>query len=400
MIECARKYGGVMNYVNTKTFLTFSILDGLFWAYFAAAVGFTTTYLLACDMSGSIMSIMLAGYMGASFFGAFFWGPMCDKKKTNRKIFLPVFLAAVIVSVIIWFMADKNYWISAFLYPVFGFLAIPLGSNLDSWMLRAFHKDAGTYGRARSIGSLGYAFMALGMGVLIRTFGYIMIPVMSIALALPVLLIAFSIHEEPFESVVVKTERQSGGISALLKVSPFLFMIIVVFFTGLSINPINNLKTVFIQNVGGDVGILGIDSFLGVILQALLIFISGNLKKIPTKVRLFLMSLCVSCTMVLVYTAVNPWMIILGTVFSNMSYGIMLPTQREIVETYVPDHLKNTAHSLSDTMYSGLSGIVALSYSGFIIDAFGPRYVALLGIMIMCIPVLLSGINLFRKKSV
>ena len=55
----------------------------------------------------------------------------------------------------------------------------------------------------------------------------------------------------------------------------------------------------------------------------------------------------------------NPWMIILGTVFSNMSYGIMLPTQREIVEANVPSTLKNTAHSLSDAMYGSFSGILA-----------------------------------------
>ena len=391
-----------MNYVDTKTFLTFSVMDCLFWAFFAACAGFTTTYLLECGMSSSVLSIMLAAYMGSSFFGAFFWGPLCDKKQTNRNIFIPEYIAAVATGFLIWFFASRNYWISACLYPIFGFLAVPLGSNLDSWMLRAFHKDAGTYGRARSIGSIGYAVMALGMGMLIGMFGYITIPVCSITLAALVLAIAFSIKEEKFESVVVKTDRKnSGGIKDLMKIGPFMFGVVVVFFTGLSINPINNLKTVFIQNVGGDVGMLGMDSFIGVCVQALFIFISGNLKRIPANVRLFLMSGCVLITMVLITTAINPWMVIAGTVFSNMSYGIMLPTQREIVETCVPDQMKTTAHSLSDTMYSGFSGIIALTYSGYIIDALGARYVSMLGIGIMLIPCVLTMFRLFfRKKSV
>ena len=387
-----------MNYVETNTFLTFSALDAIFWAFFAASAAFTTTYLLACGMSSSILSIMLAAYMGASFCGAFFWGPLCDKKQTNRNIFIPVFIASVVTGLLIWVFASRNYWISALLYPVFGFLLIPLGSNLDSWMLRAFHKDAGTYGRARSIGSIGYAIMALVMGMLINTFGYIMIPALSIALGLIVLAIAFSIKEERFESTARKIEKPKGGIKDLLHIGPFMFMVVVVFFTGLSINPVNNLKTVFIQNVGGDVSMLGMDSFIGVCLQALLIFISGNLKRIPADVRLFLMSASVLTTMVLISTAVNPWMIILGTIFSNISYGIMLPTQREIVETYVPDHIKTTAHSLSDTMYSGFSGIIALTYSGYIIDGFGAKYVTILGICIMAIPCALTLFRLFFRK--
>ena len=68
----------------------------------------------------------------------------------------------------------------------------------------------------------------------------------------------------------------------------------------------------------------------------------------------------------------------------------MLPTQREIVENDVPVALKNTAHSLSDAMFGSFSGILALIYSGALMDAFGARCVAYLGIGIMTIAVLLS----------
>ena len=103
--------------------------------------------------------------------------------------------------------------------------------------------------------------------------------------------------------------------------------------------------------------------------------------------------------MVLDSTAFTPWMIILGTVFSNMSYGIMLPTQREIVEADVPANLKTTAHSLSDAAYSSFSGMLALLYSGFVMDHFGAKSVAILGCIIMAIPVLLTVIKLFTAKK-
>lgn len=387
-----------MDVIDQKTFLKFSVMDALYWAFYASFVGFISTYLLDCGMSNSVLSIMLACFMLASFIGAFFWGSVCDRAKTNKNIFIPEFIASILVSLLIFFFANKNIWISTILYPVFGFLSSPLGSNLDSWMLRTFHKDAGTYGRARSIGSMGYAVTALFMGMLIKKFSFVMMPVGVLFFSLLVLIIAMSIKEIPFENVI-SHDNSSASPLELFKPGAFLFMIIAVFFTGLAIAPINNLKIVILQSVGGDVGILGVDSFLGVMVQAFFIFISGSLKKIPVNFRLFLMAFTVLITMVLVGTAINSWMIILGTVFANVSYGIMLPTQREIVETSVPANLKNTAHSLSDATFGSFSGILALMYSGFVMDRFGAKSVAVLGMGIMMIPVLLTIGEMISSKK-
>ena len=385
-----------MERIDTKTFISFAALDSLYWAFYAAFVGFTSTYLLACGMTNSVLSIMLACFMGCSFIGAFFWGSVCDKAKTNKKIFIPEFIVTNIVAFIIYFMADKNMMVSTILYPVFGFLSAPLGSNIDTWMLRSFHKDASTYGRARAIGSVGYAITALIIGNLINMIGYQMIPIGFIFFAVLVLMVAFWIKEVPFETVVAQSS--SGNPKELLHIGPYIFMLIVVFFTGLAISPVNNLKPTILQSVGGDVSILGLDSFLGVMVQAVFIFTSGKLKKIPVYVRLFLMTVTVFITMCLVSFAVSPWMIILGTIFSNTSYGIMLPTQREIVEANVPSTLKNTAHSLSDAMYGSFSGILALTYSGFVMDAFGARSVGILGGAIMIVAMILA-LTKVRKKT-
>lgn len=387
-----------MDVIDQKTFLKFSAMDSLYWAFYASFVGFISTYLLECGMSNSVLSIMLACFMIASFIGAFFWGSVCDRFLTNRNVFLPEFIASIAVALFIFFIAKKNIWIATVLYPVFGFLSTPLGSNLDSWMLRSFHKDAGTYGRARSIGSMGYAITALFMGMLIQKFGFIMMVAGTLFFSVLVILIVLTIKEAPFETVAVHADASTSP-KELFKPGAYLFMIIVVFFTGLAISPVNNLKIVILKSVGGDVGILGVDSFLGVMVQALFIFLSGSLKKIPVNVRLFLTAFTVFITMILVGTAFAPWMIILGTVFSNMSYGIMLPTQREIVEADVPANLKTTAHSLSDAAYSSFSGMLALLYSGFVMDHFGAKSVAILGCAIMAIPVLLTIVKMFTAKK-
>ena len=386
-----------MNIVDLKTFVKFASLEALYWAFIASFAGYASTYLLACGLNSTALSIMLACYMGCSFAGALFWGGLCDKMRTNRKVFIFEFTATLIIATAIFFTASKNVWIAACMYPLFGFLFAPLGSNLDSWMLRSFNRDAGIYGRARSLGSVGFAVMMLIMGQLINHFGYIVMPIMFISSSVLVLIMALITQEMPYEARVVTEQKQN--ISELFRIRPYMFLVAILFTTGLAVSPINNLKTVIISSVGGDVSILGLDSFIGVMVQAVFIFISGSLRRIPADLRLLLMSVCELITMLLIFTAIGPAMVILGTVFNNVSYGLMLPTMREITEKSVSGPLKNRAHSLSDAMYGSFAGIIALLYSGVMMDNLGARSVALLGLGIMVIPTALSAFRFIKNKN-
>ena len=386
--------------VSKKEFAAFALLDGLFWSFFAASAGLMTTYMLACGLSNSILSIVLAVYMLCAFLGAFFWGGLCDKLKSNKKVFIPEFSMAAILALAIFFMASRNIWVSACLYPVMGFTLIPLGSNLDSWMLRNFNQSGETYGKARAMGSVGFAVAMLVCGNLISAFGYFIQPVAMILFGVLVIVLALWMREKRFEVVMtMDAVTDSGSLKDLFKIKPYVFVLIILFLVGLSISPVNNLKIVFLQSVGGDVSMLGLDSFIGVMVQALFIFGSGFLKRIPVNLRLFMIPAFVMGTHLMNLFAVTPYMIIMGTVLNNISYGIMLPTQREITEYSVPYALKNRAHSLGDAMYSSFSGMMALLYSGILIDNFGAKSVALLGVIIMIIPVTMTIKRMIKNEG-
>lgn len=382
---------------NTKLLVRFSIFDALYWAWNASFVGYMTTYMLSCGMSSAALSIMLAAYMLLSFAGAFFWGGRCDRCRTSRKIFLAEFAMAAAAALLIYFTAGWNLTLSALLYPLFGFLASPLGANADSWMLREFDRDAAMYGRARAAGSSGYAVMMLVSGQLINRLGFVMIPVCFGLLSVIVWGIALGTKESPYEEASRHLEPENPV--SLLRIPPYMFMIVIIFFTGLAISPINNLKNVLLESVGGNVATIGLDAFLGVMVQAAFIFLSGRLHRLATGLRLFLVAFLVMGTMVLTIGASSPLLIIAGTLLCNASYGIMLPTTREITERSVSGSLKNTAHSLSDAMYGNFSGVLALLYSGWMMDALGAKSVAYLGAAIMVLPVLLASSALIRGRQ-
>ena len=77
--------------MKTDGFLKYGLMDGLFYAWCASFTGFITSYFLKCGLSASALSTMLTVYMITCFAGALFRGDICDKLKTNRKVFLASF---------------------------------------------------------------------------------------------------------------------------------------------------------------------------------------------------------------------------------------------------------------------------------------------------------------------
>lgn len=384
--------------MKNESFLKYGIMDGLFYAWCASYTGFITSYFLACGLSAASLSSMLAVYMATCFAGALFWGRICDKRKTNRKVFLTSFAAVIVIAGVITAIAPLNIRLAIILYPLMGFMLSSLGSNLDSWMLRSFHKDGTLYGKARAMGSFGYALMALAAGFIINHYGFGMIQIMQIATGVLTLIMAYTLKELPFEEG--NQNQKNSGSARLLTASPlYMILIVLLFLGGLAVSPVNNMKTVFIQNVGGDVSMLGIDSFIGVTLQAVLIFVSGKFTKIPVKVRLLIMSSALLIDTMLVYFATNPFMVILGSIFWNISFSVMLPTQREIVEKHVDPSVRNIAHNIADAAYNNFSAILALSYSGILINTFGVRMIALVGSAIMLLAVGIETHLLLHKEK-
>ena len=366
-----------------RNLIIFSLMDSLFWAYYSVFAGFLTTYFLQKGMSNSMLGVDMSLYMAFSFIGSFAIGALCDKRRTNRRVFLPFFISTLLLGLACYFLASRSIVLTFILYPLIGVSFTALGASLDTWMLRAFCQDSSLYGKARGIGSAGYAVASLILGQLINRWGFGMIPAATILLGcLDFLLVLFT-KEVPFE------EKTSVGADAaadnrvdfkqLFTNKPFMVMLLIIFFIGLANTPITNLKMVFLKNVGGDIAVIGLDAFIAVLVQALFIFISGSLSRIPIKTRMFLMSLSLFTTMVLTALAQNPAVVILGSVMSNLSYGIMLPTNREIVSRNVPKELNTTANTISDTVYGNFAAIIGLSYSGFLMDSLGPRAVAVLG---------------------
>jgi predicted MFS family arabinose efflux permease len=267
---------------------------------------------------------------------------------------------------------------------------------MDAWMLRYLDHDTAAYSKARAMGSVGYAVPMLFCGQLIHIFGYPAMIITASVYACITLGIAVLMTEQKEIGMIHSAKRPS--FKKLFGNKKYAMMLAIVFLSGLAVAPMNNLKIIFLQEVGGNVSSLGIDSFIGVGCQALLICLSGNMHRVPAKIRLLVMSICMTAAMFFTMMAKSPMLVFLGTAVSNSSFGIMLPTVREITQKEVDASQVNTAYSLSDAMYSSAAAVAAMSYSGFMMDAFGTKSVCILGLGITILAMLLITVQWFGRK--
>lgn len=380
----------------------FGLLDGLYFFWFAAVCSYMGTYLLDRGLKASRFSLLSSVFLMACFAGSFVWGSLCDRMRTNRRVFMPELAGSVLIAVAIVAVAGKSLTLACVLYPVFGFFTMPLGSSLDSWMMREFQGDSGTYGIARGMGSVGYAVSMLITGSLISHFGYKVMVVSALCYGALLIGLAWKMPESGYRVQRVEGSEngaQGGKKSAqLLRIPAYLALLMVLFLSGLALSPVNNLKIVLIQNVGGDVSVYGLDSFIGVMVQAVMIWTTRYQKRIGANVRMLLMTVFIAIGIALMLAASAPAMIIAGSVCLNISFGLMLPAMREITESSVPDGLRTTAHSLGDACHGSVPGVMALIYSGLMMEALGVKSILVTSMAIITVTVGLQAVLTYRRK--
>lgn len=382
--------------MNKWTFAGFSALEIGFWCIHASFITYASAYLMGKEISGTAMSMMLSSYLLSAFVGSLFWGRVCDRYATNRKPFMISIAVSAALIYGLYFLADYPVMV-AVIYPLLGFFFQPHAANADAWLISACKKDQNLFGKIRCMPSIAYAFVCAAFGYLIERFGYVSMLFGGTFFVMMAIISAFLLKDEIAEEAAPEQKQEKGSMRQLFEHPAYRMLIVILFLVGLSIAPINNLKIIIFENVGGGVRHIGIDAFVGALTQVPFIAMSAATQWLSVRHRFRMMALFPFAMILLTWLSVSPWMVIAGNCMYNIGYGILLPTMRDVTERHVKRELRNLGHNLSDTVFSSFSGIISLMYAGAVSDRFGAG--AMLGIclMIAAVPVALS--LAYREKA-
>lgn len=374
--------------MNKKKFVLFSALEITYWGFHASFVAYASAYLLSRGVSNTVMSLLLSSFLLCAFAGSLVFGRICDRLQSNKRVFIPCMLASYVLMLAI-YAFGSCLPVLALCYPLLGLCFQPQGANADAWVLSAYDHDQRMYGRVRSMPSLFYAIISAVMGRLISRFGY-GVMLLSGTLFMALSLASAAALPDARAAAAPQTKMSLRDVKRLFASRPYRMLVILLFFIGLAIAPINNLKIVVLENVGGNVSHIGVDSFVSALTQVPFIAMAGVLVMISLRVRFVAMALLPLCMILLVRFASSPAMVFAGSFLANVGYGILLPTMRDVTETYVDKELRNLGHNLSDAVYNSFSGVVSLLYAGAVADRFGVSAMLTLCVAIAMIPFVLS----------
>ena len=374
--------------MSKRKFVLFSALEITYWGFHASFVGYASAYILSRGVSNTVMSLLLSGFLLSAFAGSMILGRLCDRLQSNKRVFIPCMLVSYALMMIIYFFAHSVPMLCV-CYPLLGFCFQPQGANADAWVLAAYDHDQKMYGRVRSMPSLFYAVISAVMGALISRLGYAVM-LMGGTLFMALALLSAAALPDARTANAGQGKMKLQDIRRLFMNAPYRRLVILLFLIGLAIAPVNNLKIIVLENVGGNVSHIGVDSFVSALTQVPFIAMAGLLALISLRVRFIAMAALPLMMILLMRFAVSPAMIFAGSFLANVGYGILLPTMRDVTERHVDEDLRNLGHSLSDAIYTSFSGVVSLLYAGAVADRFGVSAMLTFCAAIAVAPALLS----------
>ena len=374
--------------MNKRDFVLFSVLESAFWGYHACFLGYASAYIISRGISSTVMSLLLSGFLLSAFVGSMVFGRICDEKQTNKRVLMPCMAMCYVLMMIIYFFAE-HVPVLALCYPLMGLFFQSQGANVDAWVLSSCHHDQKTFGVIRSMPSLFYALISMTMGALISRFGYGMM-LLGATLFMGLTLLSAAMLKDAHAVAMPRKRMDSTDVRRLFASEPYRHLVMLLLLVGLAIAPINNLKIVVLENVGGNVAHIGVDCFVSAITQVPFIAMAGTITMFALRKRFMAMALLPMTMILLVRFAVSPAMVFAGSFFYNVGFGILLVTMREVTEKYVDQDLRNLGHNLSDAVFNSFSGVISLMYAGVVADNFGVNAMLTLCVVIAVIPVLLS----------
>ena len=383
----------------SKVFGRFCVLQGAYWSFQAAVPGFLSAYMLSRGMQASLLGLLLAANLLAAFLGAMFWGRWIDRHQASRRFYLMANGSALVLGMVCYAFAGQPVILFA-VYPLFGFMNGPIATALDAWVLASFPEKPELGPRARSFATGSYAVVMLVIGMLVVRAGYWVLPVagcLFLAVSIGTACLQPEIKHVDVPSPL-ENRKERCSAKELLRNGKYMLLTAAVLFSGLATAPINNMKVLVFSSVGGDVSFLGWDSFIGCMIQLPFLVFAFRLRKIRAQQRLILGIAAALGYALMVAKATSPAMVIMGTALCNVSFGLKYPAMRELTESWVRPGLRNTAHSVIDTAYGSLAGMISSAWSGVVMEQAGTQVLGLLCAGLAAAAVMISLTLMMKRR--
>jgi len=290
-----------------------------------------------------------------------FWMHISDQRVKNTILSFIAFVAAISIWLIYFF---KDFWAIFILAFAIGFLwtsIVPIAESITSYNAS---KRGFSFGKARMMGSLGYAFIMFVFGYITNDFFFFLLGSLSFAI---IGIMAF---------VVPKTQGYNEGkhTSFSLKALPSQFYRMLIFeILVISSNTFAlYFMPIFMKSRGYPVFLAGIAMAVQALAEIPFLFVADRIVKwLGVKKMLVIASLLFGIRWILTFITFNPLLIVALQAFEFFNWIAIYYAVFYYVNSKIEPSRRSDAHAIFWMATSGLSMIFGYVFGGWISGTLG-----------------------------
>lgn len=329
-------------------------------------LSFLPLYLKYKGLNGTEIGWVLAVGPLASIFSQPFWGYMSDKYKTIKKILL-LCVVGLLISSIIFF--QMNHIIAILTVgAIFYFFTTPIGALGDSMAQRRADELAVSFGTIRMWGSIGFATSALIVGEVLNRIGvqYMIWPYLLFGTI--ALFVVLKLDDVEGTADPVKL----ADVYQLIQNKPYIIFLCLMVFITITHRANDSFIGLYLTQLGGHEGLVGIGWFIGVASEALVFAIAGLwFRKFHPLIFIIISGVIYSSRWFIYAMVDSPYTILAFQVLHGITFGMFYLSALDYVTRLIPISLQATGHLVFYSVFFGVSGIIGSLIGGGLIDAYG-----------------------------
>ena len=354
--------------MKTKTLLfKLNSIYLLIFGFMACFYPYFTVYLTNKGLSYSQVGIALAinSLVGVAFQPI--WGYITDKY-LNKKQTLIITIAISSVTILL-FVFVKGWLPILLTVTLFMIFLSPINSVADSYCYNLIEKyKTIQYGKVRLMGSIGYAIIALIIGIIVKNTSINSIFYAYLILSLLSILVLITID---FKGKSTGCKLDFSDLLHIIKDKRFLIFIVSVMIINICLGANGNYIAILIKKTGGDISNLGFLWFVVAISELPAFFFGNKLLKKFGDINLYIICLVLySLRYFLDAISLTYNVVILVQIMQGITFPLFLISSMNYVNRIVPKKMRTSGITLYSALGCGVGNFIGNIVGGFVLETY------------------------------
>ncbi len=370
------------------------VIRSIYFFYFAA-FGITTTFLNIyyndIGLTGVQIGVISSVLPLISIIAAPLWGVLSDRLGRNRTL-LGIASVGIILSMSgIWLM--HTFFLIIIFTGLYAFFDSSVLTIIDSTALRSLGQNRDRFGRERVWGSVGFIIAAWGVGYILERFGVEWFFLFFILMIVGVLVALYWLPDQ-------KTELQAfniGEIKKFITQKQWLIFSASLLMIGLGSFAINGFLGIYITDLGGSEGLVGMAAAFATITELPILFWGDKILKRFKPRQLLMVAFGATGLRLLLYSIMPDasWVLPISLTHS-LTFGVYWIATIAYVDQLSADEIKSSAQGILYAVLN-VSRMISAIICGYFYDLVGGSQLFLISAVFSLAAIFLLSLN--RPKA-